>query len=242
MSDRSPRVLGLLGDLIATRNLQPGDRLPPIRELATHFGLKAGVVRDALLEAQGKGIVKVIPRAGAFVQMVNSATAAAASEPTGTRLRELLASHDINLLHLLDARETLELELIARAVRERDLQDLFLLRRILEGMVAIPIDERSANYVRLDVQFHLEIAQLSGNAVMASMLRTVMEEFEPHLLRLRWWPERRVRTDDSHARLYSNLVAGDVAAAQDEVRTHMQEAYNSMLAELRQPPKLPGSA
>ena len=58
-------VVGLVGDLIAKCDLGPGERLPPIRELATRFGVKAGTVRDALLDAQGKGMVKVLPRVGA---------------------------------------------------------------------------------------------------------------------------------------------------------------------------------
>ena len=61
-------VVRLLSDLIADNDLGPGDRLPPIRELAVRFGVKAGTVRDALLTAQAKGLVKVLPRVGAIVQ------------------------------------------------------------------------------------------------------------------------------------------------------------------------------
>ena len=52
---------------IAEENLELGDRLPSIRELAEQFGLKSVAVRDALLDAQGKGLVKVLSRSSTFV-------------------------------------------------------------------------------------------------------------------------------------------------------------------------------
>jgi len=231
-------LVDLLTKFISDQRLKPGDRLPSIRDLAAQYGVKAGVIRDALLDAQGKGIVKVLPRAGAFVQAINNLPSQSTSaERMGTRLRELLAAQDQNLFHLLDARETLELELIAQAARKRELQDLFALRRILKDMASMPLDQRNERYVQLDVQFHLEIARLSGNAVLAAMLCTLMEELEPHLQELRWSPKRHARTDESHARLYSALVAGDVQVAQNEIHTHLQDAYKTLLDQIRKPPQ-----
>jgi GntR family transcriptional repressor for pyruvate dehydrogenase complex len=228
-----------LGRLIKEQSLKPGDRLPSIRDLADQFGVKAGLVRDALLDAQGRGLVKLLPRAGAFVESLAESTQHSTSaERLGRRLRELLAAENQNLFHLLDARETLELALIAQAARKREIQDLFSLRDILQQMASIPPKKRSEDYVRLDIEFHLEISRLSGNAVMAAMLCAVMEELAPHLTELRWSAKRHSDTDKSHARLYSALVAGDASLAQDETRNHLQHAYQSLLDRIRQPPKV----
>jgi DNA-binding FadR family transcriptional regulator len=228
-----------LGRLIEEQSLKPGDRLPSIRDLADQFGVKAGLVRDALLDAQGRGLVKVLPRAGAFVESLAESTQRSTSaERLGRRLRELLAAENQNLFHLLDARETLELALIAQAARKREIEDLFSLRDILEQMASIPPKKRGEDYVRLDIEFHLEISRLSGNAVMAVMLCAVMEELAPHLKKLRWSAKRHSDTDKSHARLYSALVGGDASLAQDETRNHLQHAYQSLLDRIRQPPKV----
>lgn len=228
-----------LGRFIEEQSLQPGDRLPSIRELADRFGVKAGPVRDALLDAQGRGLVKVLPRAGAFVEApVESPHPSTSAERLGQRLRELLAAENQNLFHLLDARETLELALIGQATRKREIEDLFSLRDILERMASIAPKQRGEDYVRLDIEFHLEIARLSGNAVMAAMLCAVMEELAPHLKQLRWSAKRHSDTDKSHGRLYSALVAGDAAIAGEETRAHLQHAYQSLLDRIRQPPKV----
>ena len=235
----SAGLVDQLGRFIQQQSLQPGDRLPSIRDLADHFGVKAGLVRDALLDAQGRGLVKVLPRAGAFVETpVETLQHSTSAERLGQRLRELLAAENQNLFHLLDARETLELALIAQTARKREIEDLFSLRDILEQMASIPPKQRGKDYVRLDIEFHLEIARLSGNAVTAAMLCAVMEELAPHLNELRWSAKRHSDTEKSHARLYSALVAGDASLAQEETRNHLQHAYQSLLDRIRQPPKV----
>ncbi len=235
----SAGLVDRLGRFIEERSLKPGDRLPSIRDLTDQFGVKAGSVRDALLDAQGRGLVKVLPRAGAFVEApVESLQPRTSAERLGGRLRELLAAENQNLFHLLDARETLELALIAEAARKRETEDLFSLRDILEQMAAIPPKRRAEDYVLLDIEFHLEIARLSGNAVMAAMLCAVMEELSPHLKELRWSEKRHTDTDKSHARLDSALVAGNGQLAQEETRRHLQHAYQTLLDRTRQPPRV----
>ena len=234
-----PGLVDQLERLIEEQQLKPGDRLPSIRELAGRFGTKAGPVRSALLEAQGRGLIKLLPRAGAFVEApVVSGEPTTSAERLGARLRELLATENQNLFHLLEARETLELSLVAQATRKREIEDLISLRDILERMAAISPKQRGTDYVDLDIEFHLEIARLSGNAVMAAMLCAVMEELAPHLKELRWSPKRHTDTDKSHARLYSALVKGDASLAQRETRDHLQHAYQSLLDRVRQTPRV----
>ena len=236
-------VVGLLGELIAENDLGPGERLPPIRELAARFGVKAGTVRDALLAAQGRGLVKLLPRLGAIVQSVDGfQTSRPGTDQVSRDLGELMGNQDQNLFHVLDTRETLELAMIARASQRRELPDFFKLRQILEAMAAIPVTEEAPEYVELDVQFHLEIGRLSGNSVMSSMLDILMRELKPHLARIRWSTERREEANASHARMYSTLVANDVEGAQSEMRAHIRTAYNSLLDEIRDPPLMNGQA
>jgi len=230
-------VVGLVGDLIADNDLVPGDRLPPIRELAVQFGVKAGTVRDALLTAQAKGLVKVLPRVGAIVQSDGDSSAAA---DVAQNFGDVVRQGDQNLFHILETREALELTMVARAAQRRELSELFRLRQILTDMADIPLEVESPEYAELDVEFHLEIGRLSGNSVMTSLLRTLLLEVRPHLDRIRWSDNRRAETNESHARIYSALAAGDVEQAQSEIRDHIRTAYNSLLDEMRQPPAMNG--
>lgn len=246
-SKRERRIVDsdLVQSLIAEENLRPGERLPSIRDIAARFGIKAGVVRDALIAAQSQGVVKVLPRLGAIVQSadhtVSGAPSVASPGPTlPFELREMLPEQDQNLFHVLDTRQVLELAAVERAARRREIPDLFKLRQLLEAMAAIPVVEASPEYVELDVQFHLEIARLAGNGVITALLGLLLRELKPHLTRIRWSIERRLETNASHARIYSALVAGDVELARREVHEHLQTAFNSLLDEMRDPPKMNG--
>lgn len=234
-------IVRLLSSLISENDLQPGDRLPPIRELAVTFGVKPGSVRDALLTAQAQGLIKVLPRVGAIVQSIDDA------EPVQTAATQIAQSFDDvvgspgqNLFHILETREALELTMVARAAERRELPELYRLRQILADMAEIPLEDESPDYARLDVDFHLEIGRLSGNTVMTELLRVLLAQIRPHLDRIHWSDNRRAESNELHARVYAALAAGDADQAQREMRDHIRTAYNSLLDEMRQPPAMNG--
>ncbi|MDG2127724.1 MAG: FCD domain-containing protein [Fuerstiella sp.] len=234
-------LVGLLSDLIVDNGLAPGDRLPPIRELAVRFGVRAGTVRDALLTAQAKGLVKVLPRVGAIVQSEDDSQRSESVQADSSRiLDEVPGPPDRNLFHILETREALELTMVAKTAQRRELSELFRLRQILADMAEIPLADESPEYARLDVEFHLEIGRLSGNTVMTDLLRVLLAQVRPHLDRIHWSDNRRAESNKLHARIYSALAAGDAEQAQREMRDHIRAAYNGLLDELRQPPAMNG--
>ena len=187
-------------------------------------------------------LLRELPRVGAIVQSVDDAKASRSIAADLSRhFGQVAGQQDQNLFHVLETRETLELTMVARAAQRRELPELFQLRQILEEMAAIPLTVESSKYAELDVQFHLEIGRLSGNAVMTSLLESLLQEVKPHLDRIRWSDNRREEANESHARVYSALVAGDVEQAQSEIRDHIRTAYNSLLNEMRQPPAMNGN-
>lgn len=230
--DKHDAMRALL-DLIQEQGLNVGDQLPSIRELAVSLGVKPTVVRDALLQAQTMGLVRILPRSGAFLQSLSYAPLVDALAST---LKPALMQEDHNLFHLLDARRLLEVELAGRAADRRRLEDLLPLRQALEAMARIPQTQRRKEYVENDVRFHVEVARLAGNAVLLMMQQSLLDLLRPHLVRLPWTPERRLRTDRSHAAIYAALVAGDSGKARAEMGEHLSMAYDSLLKYVQDPP------
>lgn len=228
-------IIDLVVELIHERELKIGDQLPSIRELAKIFHCKATAVRDSLVQAQALGLVKVLPRAGAFVQQT-SLNGVETSLPLLTDELANVAEHDNhNIFHLLDARRMIELELGLRAVRRRQLEDLFPLRQTLEAMKEIPLLERRSNYVELDIQLHLQLAKLGGNDVLTSMLDVILKRLRPYLERLPWNEERRQYTDRLHTQLYQALVDGDEETFRSQMVEHQSSAYDCLLSEVQTP-------
>ena len=54
-------------NMILSGELQPGDQLPPARELAARMGVSRPVISAGLVELEKLGFVEVRSRTGAFV-------------------------------------------------------------------------------------------------------------------------------------------------------------------------------
>ena len=233
------KIVGQIVDLIGQQELQVGDQLPPIRELSKLLKQSVTAVRDALLQAQAHGLVKVLPRAGAFVQKTSLKTDELRLDVLAADFGAVLSGDDHNLFHLLDARRLMEMELGVRAIRRRDIEDLLPLRQTLEAMNGIPAQERWSTYVDLDIQFHLQLAGLGGNPVLVLVLETILQRLRPCLERLPWDEERRQKADRMHAELYQALVDADEQTFCEGIRQHQSTAYGILLSQIRTPPSVP---
>ena len=60
--------------------LPPGGQLPSVRNLADKLAAKPTLIRDALLYAQARGAVRIVPRVGAFLETSSTAARALTGE------------------------------------------------------------------------------------------------------------------------------------------------------------------
>ncbi|HVX61898.1 MAG TPA: FCD domain-containing protein [Pirellulales bacterium] len=222
-------VVRAIVELIQQRQLKPGDKLPPIRELAREFAVKPTVVRDALLHAQSMGLMRIVPRSGAYVQ---SLTYEPLVDALASTLSPALMQEDHNLFHLLDARRTLEVELVGRAAKRRQLEDLLPVRSALQGMAEAG-DADGEKYASNDIRFHAEIARLAGNPVLLAMHRALLDLLRPYLFSRAADAEEKAVASRSHAAIYAALVKGDAEEAKAETREHLSLAYDSLLREVQ---------
>ena len=186
-------------------------------------------MRDALVQAQAMGLVRILPRAGAFLQ---TAVPASADEANSNAQ----PPKETNVFHMLDARRLLEVELVGRAAERRRLEDLLPVRQNLEAMIQLPDTAPRASYVNYDIRFHTEIARLAGNSVLFAMQCSLMEQLRPHLEVVPRTRERIDHTDRSHAAIYAALVAGNAEQARKEMGRHLSLAYDSLLRDIQEPP------
>lgn len=214
---------------IRSEGLSVGDRLPSIRQLAETFNVGTNVVRDALMQAQTMGLVKIHPRSGAFVQSLNYAPLVDALTHT---LETSLMQADHNLFHLLDARRLIEIELVGLAAARQRVEDLLPVCQALDAMKRT---QDHGEFLEADVRFHLGIAQASGNPVLANVLHALLGLLRPYLAGLPWTQERRVRTDRSHAEIYHALLEGDAERARTAMREHVSYARESLLRDVQNP-------
>jgi len=160
-------------DLLDGR-IGPGDRLASERDLAADLGVGRSSVREALRVLEVMGLIRTStgsgPQSGAIV----------IATPTGgmsTLLRLQVAAQGFPLADVVQTRLLLE-DAVAAALAGQDAPDLVGAHRVLEAMDAHALTP--AEFLALDAQLHLALAESSGNSVVAAImagLRTAIESY-----------------------------------------------------------------
>lgn len=162
---------------ILSGELAIGQRLPPEREIALKAGISRTIVHTGIADLVAKNVLMVIPRKGTFV---NDFRKEATLELYNAILK-YTGRLDENITKSLTVyREIIETANAGLAAQNRSPSDLESLRETLKKeRVASSLDEK----VALDYQFHLQIAQATGNIVLPMAVRST-EAMYKSLLRL----------------------------------------------------------
>lgn len=194
--------------LILDGELAPGDRLPPERELADHFGVSRVSIREALRELENLGLIDRKPGRGTIVLA------------PGDRLTVLSGAldQDPELHHIMELRAIVEppiARLTANRATERDITQL---RELIEAMERDVTKER---YAELDRAFHQSIAQYAHNPLLEFINERIAQQIAPSRASRYQTKERRVMSSAAHRRIYEAIAAGDGALAEQEARAHV---------------------
>lgn len=154
------RILSLLSE----RKLQPGDRLPPERDLATSLRVSRTTLRDALRGLAAKGVLSARPGAGWFVQLDTSTIASAIA------LQFQLPN--LTLDQLLEVRRVFEPVVAYHAATRRTDEELEQMRELIEQMETA---QNPGGYLESADQLHRLIAAATHNPFFGMALRPILD-------------------------------------------------------------------
>lgn len=224
-SQRAARIASQLMDLIQLQKLNPGDRLPPERQLADLLEVSRPSLREALHILQAQGLVLIKHGQGTFVQ-----------EPiVAQELRASMMSKTHGLNELFDAREVLEVPASKWAAEKATKEDLRLLRATLNQIDVVtstlPIDYLQLQ--TLDAKFHLTIVGIAGNRFInqtLNVLQDVMKMSMETTLRL---PGRSEISRNEHYAILDAIENGDGELASKLTLKHISGARTTALADAK---------
>ncbi|MET0812073.1 MAG: FCD domain-containing protein [Microbacterium sp.] len=209
-------------DLLDGR-LGPGDRLPSERDLSASLGVGRSSVREALRVLEVMGLIRTGtgsgPNAGAIITATPQGGLSAV-------LRLQVAAHGFPLDDVVATRLVLETAVVeaVAASSERSTRDA---RVVLEAMEQT--DLTPAEFLALDAQLHLALAEASGNQVIAATmtgLRTAIESYvQSGAERIPDWDATAARLRAEHRALLAAVDAGDSALARTLVHSHITGYY-----------------
>lgn len=213
-TQRSEQIRLQIEQAIRSGTFAPGSRLPSERELVDAFGVSRVSVREAIRSLEAVGLISVQHGRGAFVTDRRSGI--------GQPMARWLQLHEGEVLELHRVRGALD-ELAAQSAAERhDGAGIEKITAAHEALRAsVEADVATAELMLLDIDFHVAIAEASGNRLLYDLLydlHTYLAESRKFVLATRDRPPQSVR---EHARIVTAIAAGDPAGARSAMSRHI---------------------
>jgi GntR family transcriptional repressor for pyruvate dehydrogenase complex len=216
------QIADQIRELIERGGFEPGTRLPPERDLAQQLGVSRPSLREALIALDVEGRVEVRSGAGVFVS-------AARPDPAPQKTAAMGESPS----QLMEARSVIEGEVVVLACARTTAELLARLRQILKDM-ASGIERRHTR-VDLDRDFHLTLAEMSGNTLLQRMVGELFDERHSPIsakIRSRFENTRTWKSAlAEHEAILKALEARDPIAAQAAMRAHLKASAQRWVGE-----------
>lgn len=213
-------------DLLDGR-IGPGDRLASERDLAADLGVGRSSVREALRVLEVLGLIRTAtgsgPQSGAIV----------IATPTGGMsmlLRLQVAAQGFPLEDVVQTRLVLEDAVVAAlAAKDSADRDLAAAHRVLAAMDDPALTP--SEFLVLDAQLHLALAESSGNTVVAAMmtgLRTAIESYvQEGAAAIADWEAMAALLRAEHRAIIDAIDSGDAETARSRVHAHITDYYTA---------------
>lgn len=212
-------VAAQLHELILAGELEPGARLPSIRELASSFGVSIAAIRESLSALEAAGLLDVRHGRGTYVR-----ERPPIQQPFAGWLS--FGSDADELRGLIEARRVIETRIAELAAERRTAREAEAIAEAMRAMETA--GSHLGPFVEADVAFHLRIAEAAHSPVLqrilAALATLLRQQIVIHIEANMTNPDYLRESLARHRRLETAITAGDVEAALSAVHTLLDAA------------------
>jgi len=209
----SDEIAKQIMDLISRGELKPGDHLPSERELCKDFGASRSSLREAL---------RCLSIVGVLNARVGEGTSVAEDGEKFLRKiiewRLITERHDIE--NLLEVRIALEGVSAANTARHATAEQVEDLRKLVAKMQMSLKDEKT--FAALDLQFHLALAEASGNSLVSDLIALVRTQLLKALHKVLVVPHALPAAHKEHTAIFEAIDRRDPDGARKAMQAHLQ--------------------
>lgn len=170
----SEEIVDQIKELIARGELNPGQKIPSERDLASFLGVSRPSVREAIMVLEAMGFLESRQGGGTYVRSLADVTMA---DP----LANMVERRDPRMLHALtEVRIGLETWSAYLAAKRADDTQIERLQELYATMV-----DRAAKGgwdAEIDAEFHLTISAASHNTLQVHVLSTIQSLFQTTIM------------------------------------------------------------
>ena len=213
-SNHEPRLYRVVADriqeLIRNDSIQPGERLPSERDLATKLAVSRASLREALIALELGGVIEVRGGSGVYVSEQPDEDKALPEAGPGP-------------FEVLSARRLIEVEMAALAAKNATAANIDAILKAVQEM-----EKHHANYSsneQADRNFHIAIARATGNSALTGVVEYLWNQRGTlwHKLKEHFQTEElRQETLTDHRRILEAIAAHDPAGARKAMRAHLE--------------------
>jgi GntR family transcriptional repressor for pyruvate dehydrogenase complex len=196
--------------------LQEGEKLPTESALVRTYEVSRTVVREALSKLQAAELVQTKHGIGTFVLPMR------AGKSPVLNAHELTASVDV--LAVLELRISLETECAGLAAKRRNTEQLTQMQNALHAFKHAFIHGQQT--ISHDLNFHLLIAEATGNRYFSNILRHFDSQLIPRtritsINQPQRDPDYLLRVNREHEEILSAITRQDAETARAAMRIHL---------------------
>jgi DNA-binding GntR family transcriptional regulator len=203
------QVYQVLRKAILEGQLAAGERLVQ-DEVATKLGTSRIPVRDALKRLEVEGLVTADER--------------------GSYSVSLFGVEDLEEIYNL--RALLEPYAAAKAIPKLTASELGALERLVQEMAQAAATQDLERYVQLNQDFHIMLYEATKEHRLVRMIKSLWSGLPPLVFLI--VPGQLDHSEEEHKALLQAVKEGNVGAVEDTLRMHIQNAGQSLKAQLQQ--------
>jgi GntR family transcriptional regulator, transcriptional repressor for pyruvate dehydrogenase complex len=219
---RTQQVVNHIRSLIESGALQPGDKIPPERELARDLKISRASLRTGIGYLAAMGVMQVKHGVGTFV-------ADGPPEFGKSSLSLIGALHGFQTWQMFEARIILESQVSALAAeRGKEEHHAAMSEEVAEMFASM---NAPTDYLIHDIMFHRIVAQASGNPILAALIETITSALYD---KRRKTVERSTDLRESaemHREIYRAIRAHKPAEARRLMEQHLRMAKEAQVME-----------
>ncbi|CAM3790295.1 FadR/GntR family transcriptional regulator [Alkalicoccus chagannorensis] len=217
-------------EMIRSGELQPGDKLASVVQLAEQLRVSRSAVREALSALRAVGVVTIKQGEGTYINNMDMHELL-----DSLRADRLLSRKE--MLELFELRRMLEGGTAEYAAMRRSDKDLAAMREALSQMRHAESGDDVGEAA--DVAFHLAVATASGNHTVLRVMEQLAETLRSSMYEARriWlYTEKRTmqKLVDEHEAVYEAIAAQDGTASRRAMLTHLENVEAVLLRGLDQ--------
>jgi GntR family transcriptional repressor for pyruvate dehydrogenase complex len=216
-------IVSQIHALIREGRWEPGDQIPPERELAERFRVSRTSVREALRALEMQGIIESRQGGGTFVRRADA-------EALIPPLTAAILRGQRELAEVLEVRELIEPGIAHHAAARTTPELVAELERLLESQRECIAQGKP--FLDEDTAFHHTLARAADNRILLRLHNVILDVLRESRQSYLHVPDRPQMSLRGHEAILAAVKARDAAAAEAAALAHVVEVREGILRAL----------